>query len=167
MSQLEVKHIKQAVVGGTTQPLKLGGISTDGSDAKVTISTDGSVSLPSTTSIGAVSSTELGYLDGVTSNLQTQLNGMIGVGQSYQDLTSSRSAGVTYTNTTGKPIQIIISATVADASTNYIYCNGTIILDGSTNTGMSMKYVFGAIIPNGATYAVTASDGIVKWFEIR
>jgi hypothetical protein len=35
----------------------------------------GTVSLPSTTSIGNVSSTELGYVDGVTSAIQTQLNG--------------------------------------------------------------------------------------------
>lgn len=34
----------------------------------------GTVVLPSTTSIGNVSSTELGYLDGVTSAVQTQLN---------------------------------------------------------------------------------------------
>jgi archaellum component FlaC len=33
----------------------------------------GTVSLPNTTSIGDVSSTELGYLDGVTSSIQTQL----------------------------------------------------------------------------------------------
>ncbi len=35
----------------------------------------GSVVLPSTTSIGTVSSTEIGYLDGVTSAIQTQING--------------------------------------------------------------------------------------------
>lgn len=35
----------------------------------------GTVTLPSTTSVGNVSSTELGYLDGVTSAIQTQLNG--------------------------------------------------------------------------------------------
>lgn len=34
----------------------------------------GNVTLPSTTSIGTISSTELGYVDGVTSSLQTQLN---------------------------------------------------------------------------------------------
>lgn len=33
----------------------------------------GTVTLPSTTSIGDVSATELGYLDGVTSNVQTQI----------------------------------------------------------------------------------------------
>lgn len=35
----------------------------------------GTVALPSTTSIGNVSATELGYLDGVTSAIQTQING--------------------------------------------------------------------------------------------
>jgi len=34
----------------------------------------GTVTLPSTTSIGTVSSTEIGYLDGVTSAIQTQMN---------------------------------------------------------------------------------------------
>jgi hypothetical protein len=37
----------------------------------------GTVTLSSNTSIGSVSSTELGYLDGVTSAIQTQLNGKI------------------------------------------------------------------------------------------
>lgn len=35
----------------------------------------GTVTLPSTTSIGTVSNTEISYLDGVTSAIQTQLNG--------------------------------------------------------------------------------------------
>jgi len=37
------------------------------------INASGTVALPSTTSIGDVSSTEIGYLDGVTSSIQTQL----------------------------------------------------------------------------------------------
>lgn len=35
----------------------------------------GTAVLPSTTSIGTITSTELGYIDGVTSSIQTQLNG--------------------------------------------------------------------------------------------
>ena len=38
------------------------------------IAADGSVSLPPTTNIGGVSSTEIGYLDGVTSSIQAQLD---------------------------------------------------------------------------------------------
>jgi hypothetical protein len=37
----------------------------------------GTVTLPSTTSIGDVSNTEIGYLDGVTSAIQTQLDGKL------------------------------------------------------------------------------------------
>lgn len=37
----------------------------------------GTVVLPSTTSIGNVSSTEIGYVDGVTSAIQTQLDGKV------------------------------------------------------------------------------------------
>jgi|688.fasta_scaffold01402_35 hypothetical protein len=43
----------------------------------------GTVVLPSTTSIGNVSSTELGYLDGVTSAIQTQLNGKSATGHTH------------------------------------------------------------------------------------
>jgi len=39
-----------------------------------TVTVNGTAQLPSNTSIGTVSSTEIGYVDGVTSNIQTQLN---------------------------------------------------------------------------------------------
>lgn len=38
---------------------------------------EGTVTLPATTTIGTITSTELGYLDGVTSAIQTQLNGKV------------------------------------------------------------------------------------------
>lgn len=54
----------------------------------------GDVTLPSTTTIGTVSSTEISYLDGVTSNIQTQfgsiqasLNDKVSVSVSYSDPT--------------------------------------------------------------------------------
>lgn len=37
----------------------------------------GTVTLPATTTIGSISQTELGYLDGVTSSIQSQLNGKV------------------------------------------------------------------------------------------
>lgn len=51
----------------------------------------GTVVLPSTTSIGNVTSTELGYVDGVTSSIQTQIN------------TKSPSASPTFTGTVVLP----------------------------------------------------------------
>jgi len=64
----------------------------------------GTVGLPSTTSIGAVSSTEIGYLDGVTSNLQTQLDAKLAItaaASTYAPLVSPTFTGtVTLPSTT-------------------------------------------------------------------
>lgn len=72
----------------------------------------GTTVLPSTTSIGDVSSTELGYLDGVTSAIQTQLTAKantsslatVATSGSYNDLSNKPAAGVT----TGKAIAMAI-----------------------------------------------------------
>lgn len=45
MSTIKAKNIKQTVISGTTQPLKIGGILEDGSDAKITIDTSGNTTL--------------------------------------------------------------------------------------------------------------------------
>lgn len=54
----------------------------------------GTVTLPSTTSIGNVSSTELGYVDGVTSGVQEQLNGKANTshGHAIADTTGLQTA---------------------------------------------------------------------------
>ena len=44
MSILNIRHILQKVVGGTPQPLTLGGVQTDGSDAPLKI-TNGAVQI--------------------------------------------------------------------------------------------------------------------------
>jgi hypothetical protein len=41
----------------------------------------GTITLPNSTSIGNVSSTEIGYLDGVTSSIQTQLSSKASTGK--------------------------------------------------------------------------------------
>ena len=46
MSYLNIRRVLQKVVGGTTQPLTLGGIQQDGSDAKITIGTNGIIDFP-------------------------------------------------------------------------------------------------------------------------
>ena len=42
----------------------------------------------------------------------------LGVGQTWQDLSGSRSTGVTYTNTTGKPIMVSLSMLYSAAGAN-------------------------------------------------
>ena len=102
----------------------------------------------------------------------------IGVGQTWQDVTSSRAAGVTYTNTTGRPIFISVSG---GGQPN----NGTMTLtvDGvvlgqqgfqSINSGRS-NATMTAIVPNNSTYVAGNVPGgsggggwsLVSWAELR
>lgn len=64
MSTLEIRRFLQKVVGGTTQPLKLGGILEDGSDAKLTVATDGSISTSTAVAVPSLvvgGQSQLGY----------------------------------------------------------------------------------------------------------
>lgn len=70
----------------------------------------GTVVLPSTTSIGNVSSTEIGYLDGVTAAIQTQLNNVTPLW--YRRNTDSASIGSTLTS-------ILATSPSLDASSWY------------------------------------------------
>jgi len=67
----------------------------------------GTVVLPSATSIGSVSSTEIGYVDGVTSAIQTQLN----------TLTTNLAAAV--------PAGVITQFGGSSAPTGWVLCDGT------------------------------------------
>jgi len=60
----------------------------------------GTVTLPSTTSIGGVSAAEIVYLDGVTSNVQTQLDGKAGLASPAFTGTPTAPTAASGTNTT-------------------------------------------------------------------
>lgn len=80
----------------------------------------GTISLPSTTSIGSVDSTELGYLNGVTSAIQTQLNAKV-------DEVASTDNAVVRFNGTGGSVQN--SGVIVDDSNN-VSIPGALTLNG-------------------------------------
>lgn len=94
----------------------------------------------------------------------------IGVGQTWQQ--PSRSAGVTYTNSTGRPIMAVISCAsgtingfvhLTIGSTVVSYANWSHNV-GSISSGVTLV----AIIPNGSTYFVTNNGfSITYWNELR
>ena len=95
----------------------------------------GTAVLPSTTSIGDVSSTELGYLDGVTSAIQTQLNAKAAL------------AGPTFTGTVTLPSTTSVGNVT---STELGYLDGVtsaiqtqINSKASTGKAIAMAIVFG------------------------
>ena len=96
----------------------------------------------------------------------------LGVAQTWQDVTTSRSLGVTYTNTTGKPIEIIIQIDNSNSNAG-IY----LIIDGSTRSvqfaptiGYTARTQVSAIIPNGSTYSADVGPiggTLTIWSELR
>jgi|688.fasta_scaffold00062_16 hypothetical protein len=106
--------------------------------------------------------------------LRNSLAGMIGVGQTWQDMKASRVSGTTYTNNTGKPIQIIV--TLADTmgrSTVEVIVGGLVIIpavDYDIASG-SATFCVQIIIPNNTDYKIThtgsSAGSIHSWFELR
>ena len=96
---------------------------------------------------------------------------LLGYGQTWQDVTSSRSSGSTYTNNTGKPIMISIIATGRDATVqiyigSLLVAKQTDIYDGQSNTSTCST-----IVPPGSTYRVISTNkwgiSISSWAELR
>lgn len=84
----------------------------------------------------------------------------LGVDQTWQDMTSSRSIGVVYTNTTGKPIQLLLDFVRPSASWSVnVRING-VAINGAGG--------YCPVIPNNATYQViTTGISSVSWRELR
>lgn len=95
----------------------------------------------------------------------------IGVDQTWQDVTSTRDAGVTYTNSTGSPIQVAIAVyRVASAGTTFMVINGLNVgrwsTTGTNDVGTTQTQTY--IIPNGVTYSLSGGSGTdTSWFELR
>lgn len=104
------------------------------------------------------------------SNPRTTPNIGIGIGQTWQDVTVSRSSGVQYTNTTGVPIGIALSFTNGSAATAgvNITVNGLNVLTPST-TSSTYAFTSNVIVPDGNTYTVTVTGtmSIDQWSELR
>lgn len=99
----------------------------------------------------------------------------LGVGQKWYDVKESRQLGVTYTNTTGRPIVIAVSL-IGYSSSPWVGMVTTID-NVSINTGSGGHDASWAtklastslIVPSGSTYKVTTSDGgkIYIWAELK
>lgn len=102
-------------------------------------------------------------------NYTSYISSPLGVGQSWQNVVGSRAIGTTYTNSTGRSIQISIAVQLGPNATGYLVIGGNQVNRGSNPFGDRSINVtqFFAIIPNGVTYAVTGFNGITFWWELR
>lgn len=116
-----------------------------------------------------------GGIGGTLSNqtdLQSALNAKssFGVAQAYQNFTGSRALSTTYTNSTTKPITIIITTTNATASSTIDANVGGagVMRICQTQAGTGPSAGTGqVVVPAGATYVLTANGAISQWWEFR
>lgn len=101
----------------------------------------------------------------------TAMNQAIGYGQTWQNVTVSRAVGTTYTNSTGRPIEVKVTSNFNSqaASTYAFYVNGNLIdykAVGQAGAGVGSQMTVGAIIPAGSTYSASLSGGLSTWWEL-
>lgn len=89
------------------------------------------------------------------------LNAGLGVNQTWQAVTGSRVSGTTYTNSTGKPILIMVRINQSVLN-SVVVVGGVTIITANSSTATFVTYSF--IVPNSTTYVVTAT--INGWSEL-
>ena len=104
--------------------------------------------------------------------------GTLGYGQTWQSLTGSRALSTTYTNTTSKPIQVIVSAVSnlggsgtanMSATVNGVSIGSVMIEYYFSSTVVAFRNALYFIVPPGNTYVVTPSvaSTLISWAELR
>jgi hypothetical protein len=109
----------------------------------------GTLTLPTTTGTLALTSDVIG----------------VGINQTWQSVT--RVAGTTYTNSTGKPIQVFINMGTSGGGSFTITVGG-VSLGGSITVLNNSNVPISFIVPNSTTYVVaTSGANIGTWTELR
>lgn len=93
------------------------------------------------------------------------------LGQTWQNVTASRAANTTYTNTTGRTISVVISrgnSAGTGANSHDFLVNGISV----TSASSSASAIFGSfsvMVPNGSTYRLnlTGIASLNSWSEMR
>lgn len=100
-----------------------------------------------------------------------EANKGIGVGQTWQDVKDQRQAGITYTNTTGRPIMVCIQATMNyGVATCPIFVDGIKVGEVWEHHAVNKVDNITFIVPNGSTYKADLTIGINTisiWSELR
>ena len=95
----------------------------------------------------------------------------LGVGQTWQSVTGSRAIGTTYTNSTGRPIMVIVSGTGGGANGLWgVTISGAISYYTPSTYTANVWTACEFIVPAGGTYQLTQQGSNVtlqNWSELR
>jgi len=89
-----------------------------------------------------------------------------GIGQTQQRFTTSRFIYTTYTNSTGKPIEVRIIVNGGVSSTgNTVQVGGVDIYEFNVHSNMTASFCF--TVQAGDTYRLNVANTINSWSELR
>ena len=97
--------------------------------------------------------------------------GGVGIGQTWQDVTSSRAFNTDYTNSTGKPIMVSFIATTGTGDNIQVNVGGVSFGDQYTNQSNGRE-MSSFIVPDNTVYRINGNTGsttpvLQKWVELR
>lgn len=92
-----------------------------------------------------------------------------GFGQTMQNVLGTRSAGVTYYNTTNRPIMVYVSGQVAGANGDAIgYIDSLLSGRIYTTNSIGERGTIVLLVPPNSSYQITTSTfTIEQWMELR
>ena len=90
------------------------------------------------------------------------------MGQSWVDVTSNRSFETTFTNTTGRPIMVIITLRGSSGSEALLVIDGVTVYSCKQENTDFTRTPTTAVVPNGSTYRLNnPALAIDRWVELR
>jgi hypothetical protein len=98
----------------------------------------------------------------------------VGVSQTWQNVLSSRAAGTSYTNSTGRAIMVAVTPYHVNAGQAQLSVDGVVVgrqrasIGGGPNVNLETQLT--AIVPAGSSYifeVLSGSVSIVVWSELR
>lgn len=107
-------------------------------------------------------------------NHPARIDQVLGIGQTYQDMTSSRVSGTSYYNGSTKPI--LVYATTTTGFTYEAMITATVgavsfVVDRDSNNGGAIYSAGSIIVPPNTWYSLVASgsgvSGFGRWMELR
>jgi hypothetical protein len=120
----------------------------------------GTVVLPSTTSVGNVSSTELGYLDGVTSAIQTQIDAKYSSASASTDLAlKANLASPALTGTPTAPTATLGTNTTQIATTAFVKAEVDAVI-ASAPGALNTLDELAAALGDDANFATTVTNSL-------
>lgn len=121
--------------------------------------------------ISAASAADIVAAIGSTAvTLSTDSTNAIGYSQTWQNLTASRAMGTTYTNSTGKPIMVVVTVGPTGNNTTVNWQAGGITIGSMGVTAGYNTACLSFIVPTATTYSVSSSGNpttLGSWTELR